>query len=175
MNSVAISLVIIPGLVALLLFLIFTYLYEQSRQTYFRAWQLAWGAYTLHFGLDAWGYWGGPASFTFLVGSLLLVAMALCILISTRLMREKFRVRWYDFAIGAALVCMTVLNLLIHRAGGAFHSEVLPQPPYRLEVGLAIVLLYSSFQFYRHAYQKGSIAFRLPCTYCRRFGVGSAP
>jgi diguanylate cyclase (GGDEF)-like protein len=161
MNSVAISLVIIPGLVALLLFLIFTYLYEQSRQAYFRAWQLAWGAYTLHYGLDAWGYLGGPASLTFLVSSLLLAAMALCILISTRLMRDRFRLRWYDVVIGVALSWMAVWNLLIHRAGGAFHSEVLPQPPYRLEVGLAAVLLYSSFQFYRYAHKKGSLAFRL--------------
>ena len=46
--------VILPGIVALLLFLVFTYLYEQSRQPYFRAWQLGWAAYSLHFGLDAW-------------------------------------------------------------------------------------------------------------------------
>ena len=160
MNSVGISLVIIPGLVALLLFLIFTYLYEQSRQGYFRAWQLAWGAYTLHYGLDAWGYLGGPASLNYLVSSLLLAVMALCILISTRLMRERFRLRWYDLAIGAGLSAMAVWNLLIHRAGGVFHSEMLPQPPYRLEVGLSAVLLYSSFQFYRYAHQKGSLAFR---------------
>ena len=53
MNSLATNMVIIPGIVALLLFLVFTYLYEQSRQPYFRAWQLGWGAYSLHFGLDA--------------------------------------------------------------------------------------------------------------------------
>ena len=58
MNNVATSMVIIPGVVALLLFLVFTYLYEQSRQQYFRAWQLGWGAYTLHFALDAWAIFG---------------------------------------------------------------------------------------------------------------------
>ncbi len=52
MNSVAISMVVVPGVVALLLFLVFTYLYEQSRRAYFRAWQLAWAAYTLHYALD---------------------------------------------------------------------------------------------------------------------------
>jgi hypothetical protein len=40
MNSVTISLVVVPAVVALLLFLVFTYLYEQTRQDYFRAWQL---------------------------------------------------------------------------------------------------------------------------------------
>ena len=37
MNSVTISLLVVPAVVALLLFLVFTYLYEQTRQDYFRA------------------------------------------------------------------------------------------------------------------------------------------
>src|SRR5262250_1535774 len=104
MNSLATNIAVMPGIVALLLFLVFTYLFEQSRQAYFRAWQLGWGAYTLHFALDAWVFWGGPAGLLMLLGSLLLVAMAMCIFISTRLMREAFRLRWYDLAITAALV-----------------------------------------------------------------------
>src|ERR1035441_6951996 len=52
MNSVVITTVLIPGFVSVLLFLVFTYLHEQSRQPYFRAWQLAWAAYSLHYLLD---------------------------------------------------------------------------------------------------------------------------
>src|ERR1035441_6539326 len=52
MNSVVITTVLIPGFVSVLLFLVFTYLHEQSRQPYFRAWQLAWAAYSLHYILD---------------------------------------------------------------------------------------------------------------------------
>src|SRR6266496_6761666 len=98
MHSIAASMVIIPGVVALLLFLVFTYLYEQSRQQYFRAWQLGWGAYTLHFALDAWAMFSGvsyPLSFA---TQILLVAKGLCIFVSTRFMREQFRFRWYDAA-----------------------------------------------------------------------------
>ena len=62
MNSFALSMVIVPGVVALLLVLLFTYLYEQSRQQYFRAWQLAWAFYTLHYGLDAWEAYHGPSA-----------------------------------------------------------------------------------------------------------------
>ena len=102
MNSVTISMVIVPAVVALLLFLVFTYLYEQTRQDYFRAWQLGWGAYTLHYVLDAWSAFRGPSALLSLAASLLLVAMALCIFISTRLMREKFRLRWYDVALVVA-------------------------------------------------------------------------
>lgn len=42
MNSVTISMVVVPAVVAFLLFLVFTFLYEQTRQDYFRAWQLGW-------------------------------------------------------------------------------------------------------------------------------------
>src|SRR5438309_6236907 len=160
MNSVIIISGVIPGAVALLLFLIFTYLYEQSRQQYFRAWQLGWGAYSLHYGLDAWSYFGGPQGILSLLSSLLLVLMAMCIFVSTRLMRQKFRLRWYDIVVGAALVGLALWNLAAHSTGGMIRPELLPQPHYRLEVGLAAVLLYSSFHFYRNAYQKGSLAFR---------------
>ena len=80
--------VVLPGVVPLLLFLVFTYLHEQSRQPYFRAWQLAWAAYTLHFGLDSWSRALGTNTLLDLIASVLLVAMALCILVSTRLTRR---------------------------------------------------------------------------------------
>ena len=46
-NPVVIT-TLIPGIVSVLLFLVFTYLHEQSRLPYFRAWQLAWAFYSLH-------------------------------------------------------------------------------------------------------------------------------
>jgi len=82
MNSVAISQVVIPGVVSALLFLVFTYLHEQSRQAYFRAWQLAWAAYSLHYGLDAFSFYSAASPLTYFVSSLLLFAMALCIFVS---------------------------------------------------------------------------------------------
>jgi len=102
MNSILISTAILPGLVACLLFLLFTYLHEQSRQPYFRAWQMAWAAYTLHFLLDAWSAVSGVRTIIVFLSSLLLVTMALAILVSTRLTkrlttserREAFRPRW---------------------------------------------------------------------------------
>src|SRR6516164_10949143 len=87
MNSIATSMVMIPGVVALLLFLVFTYLYEQSRQSYFRAWQVGWAAYTAHFALDAWNVYHEPSALVYFVGSLLVVGMAVCLFVSTRLIR----------------------------------------------------------------------------------------
>lgn len=161
MNSVATSLVIIPGIVALLLFLIFTYLYEQSRQSYFRAWQLGWAAYCIHYATDAWAYYRRPSAVAFLLGSVLMVGMTLSIFVSTRLIKERFRLRWYDLALGGAGTLLALWNLRMHYVAGAFRAEAVPPPHFSLELGLAVVLLYSSFQFYRYAHQKSSLAFNL--------------
>ena len=106
MHSVATGLVLIPGAVALLVFLVFTYLYEQNRHTYFRAWQLAWAAYTLHYALKAVEYFQGPSALLFFLSSLMLVAMAICIFVSTRLMKEPFQLKWYDVALTVAGVLL---------------------------------------------------------------------
>ena len=160
MNSMTIGLVIIPGAIALLVLLLFSYLYEQNRHSYFRAWQLAWAAYTLHYAIEALEYLQGPSVSLFFVSNLLLVAMAICIFVSTRLMREPFRLKWYDTALALTGVALTGVNLRAHLANGIFtDSAVLPW--YRLEVGLAAILLYCSFHFYRYAFRKNSWAFRI--------------
>src|SRR5437667_6319730 len=165
MNSIVISTVVLPGVVALLLFLVFTYLHEQSRQPYFRAWQFAWAAYTLHFLLDAWSsVWQSRVLISFLT-SLLLVVMALCILVSTRLTRrvttserrEAFRLRWYELAVAVAGVGLAFWNVERPLRRGLFWPGITPD---RLEIGLAAILGYSSFHFYRTAQRRGSVAFR---------------
>jgi hypothetical protein len=161
MNTVATGLVLIPGVVALLVFLVFTYLYEQSRQNYFRAWQLAWAAYTLHYALEAFGHFRGPSAGLFFLSSLLLVTMAICIFVSTRLMRGPFQLKWYDSALALAGVVLAYLNLRAHMVGGVFNEKATAQVYYRLEVGMAAVLLYSSFHFYLYAHRKNSLAFRM--------------
>ena len=160
MDSIAISVVIVPGVVALLLFLLFTYLYEQSRHQYFRAWQLGWAAYTLHYALDAWVAFRRPSVVVSLFSSLLLMTMALCIFISTRLMnRQKFRLRWYDVVVGVGGVALAWWNLRDQIVGGVFHPDGAPNPHLPLDVGLGVVLLYCSFYFYRYAHRKNSLAF----------------
>src|SRR5258706_9095641 len=115
MNNVATGLVLIPGVVALLIFLVFSYLYEQSRQSYFRAWQLAWAAYTLHYALEAVGHFRGPSALLYFLSSLLLVAMAICIFVSTRLMRGgPLHLNWYDGALALIGTALAYLNLRAH-------------------------------------------------------------
>src|SRR5580704_12884877 len=135
MNSVVITTVLIPGFVSVLLFLVFTYLHEQSRQPYFRAWQLAWAAYSLHYVLDTFP----RSSVAFLISELFLVAMALCIFISTRLMRSSYHLRWYDVGVAIAGVALSLLTLQGHLVDGVFRPDV--QPAIRLGLGLAAILL----------------------------------
>jgi diguanylate cyclase (GGDEF)-like protein len=161
MNSLASNVVVIPGIVALLLFLVFTYLYEQSRQPYFRAWQIGWAAYTLHFALDAWNSYHGPSAWVYLAGSLLVVVMGLCLFVSTRLMRERFRLRWYDVLIGLVGVGLVLWNLRDHLVNGVFRNEIVSPLHGHLELGTALLLLYCSFTFYYFAHQRNSLAFRM--------------
>src|SRR5579862_722453 len=161
MTSIAISMVIVPGIVALLLFLLFTYLYEQSRQQYFRAWQFAWAFYTAHYCLDAWDALHQPSAVISFSGSLLLVAMTICIFVSTRLMREKFKFQWGDVALGFAGIGLAWWNLQAQIKQGTFHPDSSVTPHLPLDVGMGIVLLYCSFYFYRHAHRRNSLAFKL--------------
>jgi diguanylate cyclase (GGDEF)-like protein len=155
MNSVVISTVVIPGVVSLLLFLVFWYLHEQSRQAYFRAWKWAWAFYSLHYVLNAF-----PLSpFAFLVSELFLTAMTLCVFVSTRLMRAAYRFRWYDAAVGTVCVVLACLTLRGHMVGGLFRPDA--QPAIRLGIGLAAILLYSSAVFYVNGHKRGSLAFQV--------------
>src|SRR3974390_1782712 len=154
MNSVVITTVLIPGFVSVLLFLVFTYLHEQSRQPYFQAWQLAWAAYSLHYILDAFP----GSSVAFFASELFLVAMALCIFVSTRLMRGASQFRWYDALVGAIGVVLALLTLRGHIVNGMFRPDV--QPTIRLGIGLAAILLYCSAVFYVNGHKRGSLAFQ---------------
>src|SRR3954453_12732822 len=166
MNSILISTAILPGLVACLLFFLFTYLHEQSRQPYFRAWQMAWAAYTLHFLLDAWSAVSGVRAPIVFLSSLLLVTMALAILVSTRLTkrlttserREAFRLRWYELVVAAVGVGISVVRAATPLMSRSFLSGLTFDP---FELVVALILGYSSLDFYRTARRRGSIAFRL--------------
>src|ERR1700689_1267672 len=138
MNSVATGLVIIPGAVALLVLLVFTYLFEQNRHSYFRAWQLAWAAYTLYYGLKAVEHFRGPSPVLYFLSSLLLVGMAICIFVSTRLMREAFQFKWYDAALALTGVLLAYVGLRAQMTSRVFNETADPVPIYlRLEVWLA--------------------------------------
>jgi len=159
MSSVATSIVIIPGVVALLLCLLFWYLYQQSRQAYFLAWQIAWACYSIHYALDALRYYRPPAHAAYFASSLFSVAMAVSIFVSTRLMRGSFRWRWYDGGLALAGMAAACFDLRNRMLGGTLG---IAGRPLSLEaVFMTAVLLYCSAAFYLHAHRRGSVAFQL--------------
>jgi diguanylate cyclase (GGDEF)-like protein len=160
MNTFAAGPVLVPGAVALLVFGLFWYLYEQNRHSYFRAWQLAWAAYTLHYVVESVIHFKGPSAPLLFLSSLLLVVMAACILASTRLMKEPFHLKWYDAAVAVAGIILAYIGVRAHSPGGLFHLQGTVPLYLRLELGLAVVLLYCSFHYYRYAYRRDSMAFR---------------
>jgi diguanylate cyclase (GGDEF)-like protein len=161
MNSVATSVVIMPGVVALLLFFVFTYLYEQSRQPYFRAWQVGWAAYSLHFLVDAWNLYHTPSRVLDFIGSLLVVGMVVCLFISTRLMREPYQPQWQEAVLGLVGAALAFWRVFMHTPADAAAGWVSLPARLPLEAFAALVLLYCSFRFYLFAYQRNSLAFRM--------------
>ncbi|MFZ0478571.1 MAG: diguanylate cyclase [Terriglobales bacterium] len=161
MSNVATDLVLVPGAVALLVLLVFTYLYEQSRHSYFRAWQLAWAAYTLHYAIEAVAHFRGPSVWLSSLSSALLIVMAACVFVSTRLMKEPFQPKWYDGAIVLGLLALAAVGVHAHFTGGTFHQDATVPMYLRLEMGLAAVLIYASFHYYRYGFRRDSIAFRM--------------
>ena len=159
MNSITTSIVIIPGVVALLLCLLFSYLYQQSRQVYFLAWQVAWACYSIHYALDAFRFYRPPAQSAFFISSLFLVAMGVSIFVSTRLTRSSFRFRWFDWALAAAGTVMAGIDLRVRLSTGTLPSD--PRPLSLTVLFLSAVLLYCSAVFYLHAHRKGSPAFKI--------------
>ena len=142
----------IPGAVALLLFFVFTYLYLQSRASYFRAWQIGWAAYSLHFGLDTWMLLRRPSAAAFLASQLLLFVMAFSVLLSTRLTHRGFRWRWYDGLVAGTGLALALGTLYQHMSGGVFSPLVAGRSP--VEIGVAGLLLFASLQFFRQAHRR---------------------
>ena len=159
MENVFIGIIVVPGIFALLFFFVFSYLYRQAREPYFRAWQLAWAAYCLQYALQAWTYFASENAFAFVASKLLFCCVAGAIFVSTRLVQEEYRVHWSDVALAAGAVALTIHNLLSRLEHGRF--QVSARPHLELEVGIAFVLALCAARFYRLGRQRDSAGFPL--------------
>ena len=154
-----ISVVFIPASVSLLLFLVFTYLYEQSQQPYFRAWQIAWTVYTLHYFFTGWNPVFSSSPIASFISGVLLGTTAICLIVSTRLLRQKFSLRWFDVALFVVVLGLTLWNVRRASISGSFHLDPTVNQHFIVDWFVAALLLYCVVFFYRHSYRKGSLAF----------------
>jgi diguanylate cyclase (GGDEF)-like protein len=160
MDSIFVGIVVVPGITALVLLLVFTYLHQQSRETYFRAWQVAWACYALYYVVIGYLLTDHGGAGLYLVSKVLQFLTVFVILASTRLIDgEPFTFKWYDTALmGAGLVYISYL-VVTHPAHGRF--PLASSARIELEVILAVLLLVASVKFYRYGKQKDFVGFRL--------------
>ncbi len=154
MSNVLIGVVLVPGAFALLLLLVFTYLYQQTRDVHLRAWQAAWAAYLIHhvfLGLHAADR-GGAA--TLLLARLFLAVTGLSVFVSVRLLHERFRLYRHDVAIAAVLVALSFWGLDGHGKLANGEMEL-------ADLALAAVLAFTGIRFYLFARRRDSLGFRV--------------
>src|SRR5689334_8552306 len=160
MPSILIGAVAVPGIFALLLFCVFTYIYRQTPQPYFRAWQLGWAAYCLEYALLAWLYYGNGGVVAWVGAKVLFCTIAMCLLISTRLIENKeFHFEWTDLVVSGLLLAVVGESLRAHLRGGEFRLDQYPQ--LEVDVAIAAVVLYCAWRFFRAARNNDSVGLKL--------------
>ncbi|MGH9580409.1 MAG: diguanylate cyclase, partial [Terriglobales bacterium] len=163
MESTVVGMVVVPGVTALLLLLVFTYLYRQSGAAYFRAWQLGWAFYVLHFALQGLVLSGVAVTATNGLAKAALVATALSICVSTRLIGQEFHLRWQDAVLALAGAGWAVLDAMAQAAGSPtmLAAGNLVVPHVEVEVGVAALLVVAAVRLFPLARKRDSMAFRL--------------
>jgi len=154
--------IVLPGVIAMLLLGVFSFLYRQSRQAYFRAWQIGWAAYTASYVLLAVYFFGAQTLAPLLAAKLLFAITILSVLASTRLINESFRWRKQDVFLAVAIAAWVIwaAQFAIHSQSAAINLAGI-RIPAEPAVGFSILLAYSSWKFVKLGRQLQSTAFRL--------------
>jgi diguanylate cyclase (GGDEF)-like protein len=161
MDSVLVGIIVVPGITALLLLLIFSYLHQQSREAYFRAWQIGWASLTLYYAAVSLGFLGHGGFVSFGAAKLLQLFTVLAILASTQLTDgERFRPVWYEWVFAAIGVFFIGYIYYHHFHNGHFVLQY-EDGHMELEVFLAAILLLAALRFYRIGRQRDFLGFRL--------------
>lgn len=164
--SVHNSILLVQGSSALLLFLVFHYLYVEVRERYFFAWQIAWGLLAVHSLCELLTQpqttWIWPAYF----GSKITLAMlAICLYVSTRWIREDFSRRWLDAVLVGVAVVWSVFTMitLADQQGRLAEFAGLHPVQYFLVVdeGIALLLAVSGLRFFVYGNQHSSPPLRI--------------
>jgi diguanylate cyclase (GGDEF)-like protein len=157
-----ILIIVVPGVIAMMLLGVFTFLYQQTRRSYFRAWQIAWAAYSGSYVLLGI-YFFKFQSFPLLLASKLLFATTIfAILVSTRLVKDSFRWRWQDLPVGALTMLWVAwaAGFSIHAQAAVFNIGNL-QIPAEPSLGYSAALIYSAWKFFSLGRRLQSAAFKL--------------
>src|SRR5205085_4786510 len=164
MNSVLVGIVVIPGVITALLLAVFTFLHRQTRDPYFRTWQLGWAAYFLHYCFLTWSF---AVERTVLVATLSHFCFAVVgwsVLRSTRVVRERQPLRWFDYTLLSVAAVWSLAAAVWGAPGGApvFYTVGGVRLPFiEIEIGVAVLLVISAWRFLQLAHRRGSTGFRM--------------
>lgn len=154
----------IPGGIALLLLAVFTFLYQRTRNPYFRAWQLAWAGYAVS-RLTLIVYFGGyPAPWIEFISNFAFVLMTLFVFRSTRIVERDYR--WHPsdtliLIVGALWSEYDVLSRVSPERWATFHvgKWIIDPPP--VEAAAAPLMIIAGIRFWKHARERDSLGFRV--------------
>src|SRR5437879_1254820 len=129
---------------------VFSFLYNQSRQVYFRAWQAGWAAYAASYVLLAIYFFGAQTLAPLLAAKLFFAITILSILVSTRLVTESFRWRrqYLVLAVVFAVWVIWAARFSIHSQAAVLSiaGASIPAEP---AIGYFVVLVSSALTFLR--------------------------
>ena len=161
-NSLLVSILLVPGVIALLLLCVFSYLYQQSRKAYFRAWQLGWAAYLAAYILLGIHYTGHASLALIFASKLFFTAMIFAIFISAWLIEERFKWSLHHWAIVIAALAWNAWSspFALHEQPVVLHAgnHRLPADPV---LGLFVLLAISAWRFFAIGNQRKSAGLKL--------------
>src|SRR5947209_3830782 len=154
MSSALVSIIIVPGIVALFLCVLFGYLYSQSRERYFRAWQVGWILYLLHY--IAIGIYYGKFDAVWQLNwlaQLFTVGTVLCILASTDMVERHFTMGPSYVALVVVGAGWSLLDAWTARDPNAdpaaLHLGPVTIPHLSSALFAALVLFWCAYRFWR--------------------------
>ncbi|MCU1306714.1 MAG: diguanylate cyclase with sensor [Acidobacteriaceae bacterium] len=157
-----IVIIVLPGVIAMMLLGVFSFLYSQSRQAYFRAWQAGWAAYAASYVLLAIYFFGAQTLAPLLAAKLFFAITILSILVSTRLVTESFRWRRQDLVLAIAFAAWITwaARFSIHSKSAVLSiaGVSIPAEP---AIGFFVILVYSALKFIKLGRERQSAAFKL--------------
>ena len=149
------------GAVALVFLVVFTWMYQQTRDGFLRSWQVAWVAYVLHFALRGASYFlGHPAALAF-AADIALAGSAICIFASTRIVRREPTKTSTNIALLLGAAIWSAVALWAHTSNFSFpigdYRAHVPQVRY----GIAALALVAAVRMWQYALRRHSAALTL--------------
>ena len=159
METIPAGVIVVPGIVGVVFLLVVSYLQRQLREPVYRLWQAAWGFYVSSLALQAFRLTVAPANAAlFYLGRVLLIGMIMMLLLSSRPLTDRVRIRVNETFVAVLLLGWAAIDVrnLVRQVQGGF------SPDY--QIGLAMVMVFAGWRFQREGMRRDSMGYQLLAT-----------